>query len=107
MPPPREARTAQVNYQQIKDFVKKLECLYDAVEGLDCVVLDRSHRQLSILRKKLQLNDDGTYAELPRRSFFEPLSVISFNAHPVDLDQDNGFYRFEHETSETATHLSY
>lgn len=124
--PARERRAPQVSHQKIEASIKKLEILYDAVEGLDCVFLDRSkYRQLSIFCTKLQLNDDGTYAEPPKRSFFRPMSVEYFNAHPFDLDKNNGSYRYRNESSErvmvelmehpsrlsqsinTATHLSY
>ena len=98
--PPRGGGAPRGNYRLIRDLIKKLEGIYDAVEGLDCVFLDPSkHGDLSITCKKLHLNDDGTYAQPPWRCFFQPLSLDFFNAHPIDLDQDAG-YRDDYECSQ-------
>lgn len=97
IPLPQESKTHD-NHQQIQDFIKKLERIYDDVESIKSPVLDPlEYNNLSIKCQELKLNSDGSYANHPPQPYFFNTSSPNVVNHPIDLEKEEGNYRFNYE----------
>lgn len=88
--PPRPQETkAPDNSQKVKEFIKKLEKIYDVVEATEAPFLDPAeYGNLSIDCQELRLNSDGSYASPRPQPCFFNASFPNVMNHRIEFKKE-------------------